>query len=500
MSHDNKSKKQRSNSNRCRLCFEVLESRMLLAAGPEIDVHWDMQTVPIGSSVDFGSVLQGESGRTQKFTVINRGNQPLTLGQISLPDGFRVKEGLDSTIRAHRRDTFTIEMTTDEPGFKVGTLTFTSNDANENPYEFTIAGEVTAVRTGGADLDVVLVSHGRATVWDGSTIDFGTARQYGAVPPQTFRVYNRGDQPLELGNLEVPAGFRVVGRLAQTIAPGKSDCFTIVMNTRTAGLLSGTVRFTSNAVDEESFQFTVQGEVANRSKPDVDVLVGKTPVRNGDAVDFGTAAEGDAPRERTFTVVNKGTRTLTLDGLQVPEGFRIKEGLSAKLRPGGRDTFTLEMLTDTTAERAGVVRFTSNDPNESPYEFTVTGKVETPSLEVLATSISVYNVSGGSYLSSGSTLSFGSVKKGSSAPTRQLTIKNTGTDPLKIGNFELPSGSGFSVTKMGTWPASIAPGKLVSFKVSMSTTVVGSKSAPLTIRYGNNSEYSFVIKLAGSVT
>jgi hypothetical protein len=34
----------------------------------------------------------------------------------------------------------------------------------------------------------------------------------------------------------------------------------------------------------------------------------------------------------------------------------------------------------------------------------------------------------------------------------------------------------------------------------MSTTVVGSKNAPLTIRYGDSSEFSFLINLNGNVT
>jgi hypothetical protein len=56
------------------------------------------------------------------------------------------------------------------------------------------------------------------------------------------------------------------------------------------------------------------------------------------------------------------------------------------------------------------------------------------------------------------------------------------------------------VTKLGTpWPQPLAPGKSVTFNISMSTNVVGNKSAPLTIRYGNSGEYSYVINLAGTV-
>ena len=500
MSRNSKSKSHPSSRERCRLGFEVLESRMLLAVGPEIAVQLGAHELPIGGSVDFGSVQQGASGRTRMFTVFNRGDQTLTLGTIHLPDGFRVKEGLRSTIRPHGSDTFTIEMPTNVAGFKVGELSFSNNDSNENPFHFTIAGQVNGRRTGGADLDVMRVSCESTAVWPGVVIDFGTTFQYGAVPPQTFRITNLGDQPLTLGNLEIPEGFRVIGRFGQAIAPGRSDFFTLVMKTDTPGFRSGIVRLTSNSVDEETFDFTVQGEVAQRNAAEVDVLLDDAQVRAGAVVDFGSAAPGAAPREQTFTVVNRGTRTLDLSGLEVPTGFRVKEGLSTKLLPGAHDTFTLEMITDTAADLSGTVRFVSNDPNESPFEFTVTGKVELPPLTAVATDMTIYTPAGVK-VPNRSQLSFGSVKKGYSAPTKQLVIKNTGTTGLMIGNFELPSGSGFNVTKVGTpWPQPLAPGKSVTFNVSMSTNVVGSKSAPLTIRYGNNSEYSYVIVLTGNVT
>ena len=59
----------------------------------------------------------------------------------------------------------------------------------------------------------------------------------------------------------------------------------------------------------------------------------------------------------------------------VPDGFLLKEGLSSKIRPGARDTFTIEMTTQQLGLKSGVLRFTSNDPNENPYEFTIQGEV-----------------------------------------------------------------------------------------------------------------------------
>ena len=216
---------------------------MFLAA--EIDVWYGTQAVPVGDHVELWDRGRGGHGTDGMFSVFNRGNQNLTLGTISLPEGFRVKEGLASMIRPGRSDTFTLELKTNLPGFKYGVLRFSNNDPNENPYEFAIAGQVTEASRGAPSVEVLCLSCGNEPVQIGSTVDFGTSQKYGCAQLRKFRVFNNGDQDLHLGALEVPQGFRLIGRLSQTIRPGKSDDFMLAMKTNEAGMKSGVVRFTS---------------------------------------------------------------------------------------------------------------------------------------------------------------------------------------------------------------------------------------------------------------
>lgn len=459
-----------------RLIFESLENRLLLAA--EIDFSYGNQAVPIGDQVDFGTVAEGAAGRTRVFSVSNRGDQDLTLGAISLPEGFRVKEGLSATIRPHRSDRFTIELLTDVPGFKSGVLRFDTNDPNEDPYEFVIAGEVTEAGVGAPSIEVLCVSCGNEPVRIGSTVDFGTSQKYGGAPLQRFRVVNHGDQDLHVGTLEVPEGFRLIGRLAQTIRPGKSDDFLLVMKTNTEGMKSGTVRFTSDASNAGTFEFEVLGEVARRGQPEVEVLLSGDPVRSGSVVDFGTTQQGAAARERTFTVVNRGLRTLTLGALEIPDGFLLKEGLSSTLRPGARDTFTIEMTMQQAGFKSGVVRLTSNDPNENAYEFTIQGEVL--ALILTATNeavIRIYCQSNGQNVPNGGTVTFSST-----APKKTFFVYNDGKTNLTLGNFSLPAGSGYSMS--GLTASTIVPGKSASFSLTMNPSVAG--VAPVLLQIANN--------------
>ena len=260
-----------------------------------------------------------------------------------------------------------------QPGLQVGRPPLDTNDPNEDPFEFVIAGEVTESSPAAPSIRYLRLC-GNEPVRIGSAIDFGTSHKYGGTPLRKFRVINHGDQDLHVGALEIPEGFRLIGRLSQTIRPGKSDDFMLAMKTNAEGVKSGAVRFTSDASNAAAFEFEVLGEVARRGKPEVEVLLSGDPVRNGSVVDFGAAEQGAAARERTFKVVNRGVRTLTLGTLEVPAGFQLKEGLSSKLRPGARDTFTIEMTTQTLGLKSGVLRFTSNDPSGGVYEFTIRGK------------------------------------------------------------------------------------------------------------------------------
>lgn len=459
-----------------RLSFEPLENRLLLAA--EIDVSYGNQVVPIGDHIDFGTVIEAASGRTLAFTVRNRGDQDLMLGAISLPEGFRVKEGLSARIPPHRRDTFKIELMTDVPGVKSGVLRFDTNDPNESPYEFVIAGEVTEANLGAPNVRVLCVSCDNEPVRFGSTVDFGTSQKYGGGALQKFRVFNDGDQTLHLGELQVPEGFRLIGRLSETIRPGRSDDFILLMKTDAEGMKSGKVQFASTAPNAGTFEFAVVGEVAQRNQAELDVRLNDDPVRSGSVVDFGAVQQGNSPRERTFTVVNRGTRTLTLGAIEVPDGFVLIEGLSPKLRPGASDTFTVQMPTQALGLKSGVLRWASNDPNEALYELMIQGEVLDAKLDATnQAAIRVYCQSNGQTVPNGGTVSFSST-----APTKTFFVYNDGKSNLTLGNFLLPSGSGYS--KSGQTAAPIAPGGSASFTITMNPSVAGSN--PVLLQIVNN--------------
>jgi Ca2+-binding RTX toxin-like protein len=113
-------------------------------------------------------------------------------------------------------------------------------------------------------------------------VDFGTAAVGATAPTRTFRVANEGTATLSLGALQLPAGFKLVGGLSATLAPGSSDEFTVALDTSAAGVRSGEIRFATNDSRAAVFDFAIRGAVASTTTPG---LQGTTLIVNGTAGD-----------------------------------------------------------------------------------------------------------------------------------------------------------------------------------------------------------------------
>jgi endo-1,3(4)-beta-glucanase len=116
--------------------------------------------------------------------------------------------------------------------------------------------------------------------------------------------------------------------------------------------------------------------------PEITVLGGGVSITDGDTTpstadgtDFGSVSQGSPAVSHTFTVRNDGTAELTLEDMTVPTGYTVAEGLSSTLAPGASDTFTVRLDTTTTGTKAGEITFATNDSDENPFHFRITGTV-----------------------------------------------------------------------------------------------------------------------------
>lgn len=114
-----------------------------IATAPEIEVLDGATNIADGTTtaINFG-VTTVNSAATKTFTVKNTGTADLILSAINLPDGFSLVGNLPSSIVAGNSATFQVQLNANATGTFNGTLQFTNNDSDENPFDFPISGTV----------------------------------------------------------------------------------------------------------------------------------------------------------------------------------------------------------------------------------------------------------------------------------------------------------------------------------------------------------------------
>lgn len=112
----------------------------------EINVQGNGVTIADGDltpsstdNTDFGAVVSG-SYRDKTFTIQNIGLADLTIGTFTLPSGFTLQTAPASTVTPGGSTTFTIRFSPITTTSYSGSLSFVTNDSNENPYNFNIKG------------------------------------------------------------------------------------------------------------------------------------------------------------------------------------------------------------------------------------------------------------------------------------------------------------------------------------------------------------------------
>jgi hypothetical protein len=281
-------------------------------------------------------------------------------------------------------------------GTKTVTLTIQNNDSNEEPFVLILQG--TAIDRdvevlGGANLDQTIVS-GDTTPSTVDRTDFGNLEIAGQSLTRTFRLRNEGELQLQyinatlggdtgdfsIGNLPAPASFLVPAPL------GNHD-FTITFNPTSSGLKTAKINITTDDPNEGTYTFEVSGNGTTViPEPDLNIFGGPgftSPIASGNhspgtvaGTDFGTAIEGGAPVSRQFQLRNGGSAELL--GIAGASGNpdATVTSVATSLAPGATDTFTVTFNPVTPGTQTAVIGIVSNDPNESPYLFTVRLEVE----------------------------------------------------------------------------------------------------------------------------
>lgn len=212
-----------------------------------------------------------------------------------------------------------------------------------------------------------------------STVNYGSVN-VGTPAVRTFTVANVGGEALTGLAVNVDganAGDFVAGALgAVTLNGGESTTFTVTFTPGAAGAHEAALHLTSNDGDESPFDVTLSGTGVAEPNITLQQPGGSGLTDGASTVSFGTTTLGVESR-RTFTIVNDGNAELTGFGISAVGAhvgdFVLGVAGVANLAPGGSTTFDVAFIPTAAGARSATLRVASNDPDENPFEVTLSG-------------------------------------------------------------------------------------------------------------------------------
>jgi hypothetical protein len=375
---------------------------------PDLEVTVDGNVVDDDTGVvDFGTTIPGIPV-SKTFTVTNLSADPVDVtGLIEFPPGFSIDPaspfGTDTVpvnIPGGGSVTFTIQFDGGTTGSTFGQISFTTGDADENPYNFTVTGAAGPATVGINDGDFTSTGtwneHIPGVVGDPEFLYTGVPYVGGSgantaswefdVEPGRYQI---------VGHWYVHPDVSPYGRAAATNAPytifsdaTPVDTFRVSHQTSSDDFLDdGTwweyigdpVEIDSNILrvllsdDADGIVYADEIRIIRVVDPVIKVEVDGGTVEDSGAVDFEDTITG-APVVKTFTVTNFGERNMALGGINVPTGFSLVSGFgNTNLAPGASTTFTLQMDASVGGSFSGMVSFGGDLAVENPFNFTVSG-------------------------------------------------------------------------------------------------------------------------------
>lgn len=328
---------------------------------PDIEIKVSDRTISVPvKPVDFGTTTG--TAVSKVFAIRNMGSDTLKLSNLQLPSGFSV-DAFPEFVDPGDLAFFTVKLNPDGPNTVNGVLQFNHNVAGANPFAIAMQGQI--VPPPPARIEVLVDGK---PIRNGQLLDLGPMTAASPIS-KIFTIQNPGSDTLKLTDLQLPAGFRVLGDAPRQIAPKSGATLAIEVQPASPDLVGETFGFTIN---DQPFSFEIAGNI-KPTLPDFDILVGGVPIGTGEAavVKFDSTTVG-SPIRKTFQIHNNGARPLQLQAMQLPPGFSLVGNLPESIAPGRQGDFGIQLDAENEASFGGPVQLEVND---NPYRFEMRGTV-----------------------------------------------------------------------------------------------------------------------------
>lgn len=476
-------------------------------------------TVSAGNGTDFGVVdaLAGTSTRTYVITNTGLTNLTLTLpvtlsGPNAADFAITTQPGLTS-IPAGGSTSFTVVFDPGTVGIKDATVNFANNDADESPYDFAIRGTgslVAEIAVGGGGQSI---ADGDVTPSVADNTDFGGAEILSGSTVRTFTITNLGSAPLTISSPVITGAaqgdFQVTVFPATSLLPGSTTSFGVTFDPITVGVRNATVSISNNDSDENPFDFAIAG--LGTTAPDIGVLGNALPIVDGDTTpetldntDFGGIPAGSGVVDRSFVITNEGSAELAVALPIVITGvaagdYQVLADPDTTVAVGGSTSFSIRFTPSVAGVRDAAVTIVSDDANENPYNYSITGRGTVARIGAFGNGIVINNGDNTPQVADGT--EFGTLDVTSGALAHTFVFTNTGDATLSL---LLPltitgaNATDFRVTRSPS--SSLAPGASTDFDVQFNPNGTGLRSAVLNMANSDSTANPFTFTVQGAGT
>gem|GEM_PF-5970547 len=468
---------------------------------PDLAVEHPVNTplIHTQSNVDFGAIALGSGSTQRQFLLHNIGTGTLNSLAVSFLSGqttdFALVSQPPSILNPGQSALITVSFTPSASGVRQTTLRVASNDPTDSPFSFALTG------TGLVEPKIVLEQPaGAALIHGEGSVDFGNALPGGAPSSRVFTLRNTGNGTLSGITPQLigshAGDFAIASPLPASLPPGQSTTFTLTFSPGATGNRSASLQIGSNDATANPFAVALTGIGAVVPDIALEQPVGTNLVSGFGFVAFGSTLVRDGWLERSFTVRNTGTATLSglslsLTGAGAAD-FEIRSTPASSIAIGGSTDFVIRFAPKAGGDRAALLNVTSNDPDESPFSLTLTGFgitfpdmiVEHPLAQALTPGVS--------------SIAFGTVILGQESVNRSITLRNPGTGPLLIFGVALSGSAAGDFSVPQPPPASIAPGGSAAFTVRFTPVLNGDRSATIILSSNDAETPAFAIDLNGT--
>ncbi len=349
-------------------------------SAPEVDLQRGA-SIADGGSDNVGTLPAG-SASAFVYTVANTGNAALSVSNLNVGTlsncTVNVTTQPGSSVGAGGGTTFTVAVTPVAGGSFSAQLSLPNNDADENPYDFTITG------SGQVQAPDIAVQRPIGTTITG-TESMGTLA-FGTPLTLTYTITNPGTQPLSLtGSPAVQVAsisnctISVQSQPAGTSIPGGSSVtFVLSLNIGSAAGFSFSVSIDNNVAGKNPYAWTASGMGGTLPEIEVQRTSGSV-VSTGGGVNVGQQATAFS-LSAGFVILNQGNADLLLTATPAVQisgqtncNVTVTTQPGSTIAPGSGSTFNVDFSIANAGPFSFTVTIQNNDADEGSYSFTVSG-------------------------------------------------------------------------------------------------------------------------------